>query len=513
MHLDARNIPDKTLIEGDLCIIGTGPAGLSIAMEWDNMPQKVILLEGGGFDYDDKVQDLYDGHTTGQTYFPLKSTTLHYFGGASNHWGGFCSPLDDIDFERRPWVPYSGWPIKKSDLDPFYARAHPVVDLGPCEYDIKKWQQKDPGLLSLLPENPTVYNKVWQFSPPTRFGPKYAPAVKGSRNIHLYTYANVTEITANEHVNTIESVTVTNFAGRKHTVKAKRFVLACGAIQNARVLLANNKQAPQGLGNDNDLVGRFFMDHLELSSAWLHLAASDPLKLYMMEVGRTKMRCELAISPEMQAKHAILNGTSSLKPAKQANLEKPNIKAWDNPDPRKNARNDFVRNNELYRSLSLVVKAAFGVSRYSMATRIEQAPNPDSRVTLDKTSDALGMPRAHLNWELTPLERRSIRTIYELIARQLGSADMGRIQMMDYLQDPDDASWPDFAGGGWHQIGTTRMSDDPHTGVVDADCKVHGINNLYIAGSSCFVTSGGANPTLTIVALSLRLSDHLKRLS
>jgi choline dehydrogenase-like flavoprotein len=505
MHTDARNLPDHTLIEGDLCIVGAGPAGLSIAMEWNNTPYNVILLEGGGFDYDEQVQHLYAGRETGQHYYPLESTRLHYFGGTSNHWAGWCSPFETLDFEKKDWVPHSGWPIKRADLDPFYARAQPVLDLGPYEYDVATWQKKDPALKPLLPDNSEVWNKVWQFSPPTRFGKKYGPAIEQSKNIHLFTYANLTDITANEPVNAIESVTVKNLAGKQHTVKARRFVLACCGIQNARILLASNKQAPKGLGNDNDLVGRYFMEHLEIKSAWLHLPVPDPLKLYVVDFGVTRMRCELAISGDTQKKHRILSGTSSLTPFNQAMGETPAIKAWSDADPRKSAE-------KFYHSFPPVEKGPQGTNRYMMSTRVEQAPNPDSRVTLDTERDALGMPRAMLNWVLTPLEKRSIRTIYELIGRQLGAAGIGRVQMMEYLQDSNDDSWPDFTGGGWHHMGTTRMSDDPHTGVVDADCKVHGIANLFIAGSGCYVTAAAPNPTLTLVALSLRLSDHLKSL-
>ena len=145
-----------------------------------------------------------------------------------------------------------------------------------------------------------------------------------------------------------------------------------------------------------------------------------------------------------------------------------------------------------------------------MFTRIEQAPNPDCRVTLDAERDGLGVPRADLHWELSSLEKRSIRKIYELLGQEVGRAGVGRIKLMDYLTDQKDQSWPSFTGGGWHHMGTTRMSDDPKQGVVDADCKVHGISNLFIAGSSCFTTAGAANPTLTLVALTLRLSDHIK---
>ena len=509
MHTDARHLPDNTHIQGDICIVGTGPAGLSIAMEWDHSPYKVILLEGGGFEYDDQMQDLFAGPTTGQHYYPLRSTRLHYFGGTSNHWAGFCSTFDEIDFEKRDWVPHSGWPIKKADLDPFYKKAQNILDLGPYEYDTKFWQDKDPNLKSLLPDNPAVWNKVWQFSPPTRLGRKYGDAVKKSKNIHLYTYAHVTQITANENASTIESLTVRNFAARTHTVKAKIYVFACNTIQNARLLLAACPQAPRGLGNDHDLVGRFFMEHLEVQSAWLHLPAPNPLKLYLFQAGGTRMRCELAIKPEIQAKYRMLNGTCSFFPSELAKDMTPAIKMWNSEDPRKNE--ETMKSMWAAHENSMAAKTE-GFKDFQLKTRIEQAPNPDSRITLTGDKDALGMPRVQLHWVLTPFEKYSIRTLYELIGQQAGIANVGRIQLMDYLWDADDHSWPDYTGGGWHHMGTTRMSDDPQTGVVDANNKLHGVSNGYMAGASCFVTAAAPNPTLTITALSLRLSAHLKKI-
>jgi choline dehydrogenase-like flavoprotein len=291
MHVDARMMDSGSLIEGDVCIIGAGAAGISMALEWINAPHRIILLEGGGFDYDPQVQELYAGKTTGQPYYPLKSARLHYFGGTTGHWAGFCSPFDEIDFIKRDWVAHSGWPITRKDLDPFYARAQKNPELGPYEYDVAYWQQHDPALISLPLDEKVVWNKMWQFSPPTQFGVKYKDAIVKAKNIHLYTYANVTDIKANEKVSSIEEVTVKNHAGKTHRVKAKYFVLACCSIQNARLLLAANSQAPNGLGNDNDNVGRYFMEHLELKSAELYLARPNPLKLYMFDFGVTEGPC------------------------------------------------------------------------------------------------------------------------------------------------------------------------------------------------------------------------------
>src|SRR5882762_922857 len=114
MHIDAKALENNTVIEGDLCIIGAGAAGISMALEWINTSYKIILLEGGGFEYEDQMQDLYSGKNTGQRYFPMKAIRLHYFGGTTGHWAGFCSPFDPIDFEKREWVAHSGWPITKN---------------------------------------------------------------------------------------------------------------------------------------------------------------------------------------------------------------------------------------------------------------------------------------------------------------------------------------------------------------------------------------------------------------
>jgi choline dehydrogenase-like flavoprotein len=507
MHADARKLDNGSVIQGDICIVGAGAAGISMALEWINTPYKVILLEGGGFEYDEKVQQLYDGKTTGQRYYPLQSSRLHYFGGTTGHWAGFCSVFDAIDFKKRDWIPYSGWPIQRTDLDPFYKRAQKILELGPYEYSLAYWQKQDPSMIPLPFDENVVWNKIWQFSPPTRFGDKYRENIIQAKNIQLYTYANVTDIKAEDDLESIKELTVKNHAGISHTVKARLFVLACCSIQNARLLLASNKQIPQGLGNQNDLVGRYFMEHLEIKSGELRLEKPVSMNLYNFNFGVTRARAELAISEQKQTEHKILNGTISLTPMAIAKNVRPMIDVWNNKDPRKsidsmvsgfsNAEKKYDPAKDDHRSHELFI-------------RIEQAPNPDSRITLDTEQDALGMPKSILHWELTPLEKRSIRKIHELLGQQAGLSAVGRVKMMDYLKDEKDMSWPDFVGGGWHHMGTTRMSNDPKKGVVDSNCRVHGIDNLFIAGASCYATAAAPNPTLTIVALTLRLSDHIK---
>jgi choline dehydrogenase-like flavoprotein len=508
MHIDARQIDNGSVIEGDICIVGTGAAGISMALEWIGSPYKVILLEGGGFEYDDKVQELYNGKLTGQPYYPMKSSRLHYFGGSTGHWGGMCSTFDEIDFEKREWVENSGWPLKREDIARYYPRAHPILDLGPYEYSVDYWKKKNPSFTTLPFDEQVIWSKIWQFSPPTRFGPKYKDTIVNAKNIHLYTYANVVNINAVENVSAINEMTVKNYAGRQHTIKAKYFILACCAIQNSRLMLSSNQQAQAGIGNDNDLVGRYFMEHPELKTGELWLTNSNALSLYQFG---EKVRAELAISAQKQKELEVLNGTISLYPLAVAKRIQSNVKTWNQDDPRKSLKkNQNNWGDAQNRGVVERLLAPNAIQSFELYTRIEQLPNPSSRVVLSDEKDSLGVPRANLHWQLSPIDKRTVRKLNELVGQQVGIKGIGRVRLYDFLLDETDTSMPDHTSGGWHHMGTTRMSEDPKKGVVDANCKVHGIDNLYIAGSSCFPTVSSVNPTLTLVALSLRLSDHLK---
>jgi choline dehydrogenase-like flavoprotein len=508
MHIDARNLENNAVIEGDICIIGAGTAGISIALDWIDTPYKVILLEGGGFEYDGQVQDLYDGETTGQRYYPLKSTRLHYFGGTTGHWAGMCSPFDPIDFIKRDWVPESGWPISKKDLDPFYTKAHKTLQLGPYNYELDYWQTEVPNLNPFPLDEKVIWNKMWQFSV-ARFGKLYGDTITRAKNIHLYTYANVVDIIANENISKTKEVIVKNHSGKTHKVRAKHFILACGAIQNARLLLASNSQISAGLGNDNDVVGRYFMEHIEHLSAELWLSKPFPTDLYRWKPGVTIASAELAITEKAQTENKILNGTVSLFPLIFGRNVISEMDAWNDKDPRKSRERTFKGYSDAAAAAEKINEGS--ISRaLQMHTRIEQAPNPNSRVTLGSEKDELGVPKTKLNWELTELDKRSIRRIYQLLGQHMGISGLGRIRLKEFLWDENDNSWPEDLNAGWHHMGTTRMSDDPKRGVVTSNCQVHRISNLYVAGSGCYATSGAPNPTLTLVALSLRLSDYVK---
>ncbi|HEY2377888.1 MAG TPA: GMC family oxidoreductase [Gemmatimonadaceae bacterium] len=509
MHTDARDLEPGSLIEGDLCIVGAGAAGISMALEWIGAGRRVLLLEGGGFDYDPHMQDLYRGDNIGLPYYPIQSARLHFFGGTTGHWAGFCSTMDPLDFAVRDWVPHSGWPIARTELDPYYKRALSVVQIGPDEWTAEAWQRRDPSLVPFPLDRNVAWTKMWQFSAPARFGVLYRKPIVDAPDVHLYTHANVVEIISNENASAVQELRVRTLEGKEHRVRAKRFVLACCTIQNARLLLASNGQASAGLGNANDLVGRYFMEHLEMPSGNLVTLGRTPpsVQMYDWGWGRTKARGEIALSQEVQRRRRILNATVSLSPAA---LSDPPQSTFQQINPQ---LIEMFHTGKLSDDVLKTPPPSAVPRTFQLMTRQEQAPNPASRVTLSTERDALGMPRTRLDWRLTELDRSSFAAFYEELGCEFGRAGVGRLQMRDWVMQPPNAGWPPSLSGGWHHMGTTRMSPDPKQGVVDVNCRVHGIANLYVAGAAVFPTAGCVNPTFSLVALTLRLSDYLKHSS
>lgn len=515
MHTDARTLEDGSLIEGDLCIVGAGAAGISLAMEWLGRKEKVILLESGGFTYEPQMQALNRGESLGDPYqVPLEAARLRYFGGTMGHWGGWCAPLDEIDLAKREWVPHSGWPIGREDLNPFYARSQAYVELGPFEYDAAFYEAQDPLRQRLPFDRRQVLTKMWQFSPPTRFGRKYREPITNAENVHLYTYANAVEIEANESVSQVTGIRVRTTTGSTLRVQARHYALACGSIQNARLLLCSNGQAPAGLGNDRDLVGRYFMEHFELGGAQLILETPAALSLYQHKFTQPRLASgELGLTPEMQRRHRVLNGTASFRPGSFPEEMRSFFLRFSQDNYGEVLRDDGGESSDRRIPRSRATPASLDARRdYQLHTRAEQAPNPDSRVVLSDERDMLGMLQADLDWRLTEQDKRSIRVLFEVLAREFGRTGLGRLQILDWLLE-DDTYWPPFLSGGFHHMGTTRMHDDPSQGVVDTNCRVYGLENLFVAGAGAFTTSGAPNPTLTVIALTLRLSDHLKQQS
>ncbi len=523
MLIDGREVESGSIQEADVCIIGAGAAGITLALEFENANFSVALLESGGLESDPATQALYEGESVGRTHVPLASSRVRFFGGTTNHWGGWCRPLEEVDFEERSWVADSGWPIKRADLDPHYRRAHEIVGLGPFIYDAAGWQERGQGEPMQL--DPQRFTTVMFQMRATRFGMAHRERVLNLPNVRTFIHSNVTELVSASPGNAITQVKVATLGGNSFTLRARIFILACGAIENARLLLASNRTHTRGIGNEHDLVGRYFMDHLQLVGGAEFVPVDsrfDPALYLQRNPGDLQVfGAVIPTVPTMQQNNLLGFGVT-LTPRFPDYLDRSaNSEAWESfralarrltGRPSDRPLSEHIWN--VLRNLDQVANAAYGrlaasrlVQYYTVKIQGEQRPNPDSRVTLDTQRDALGNPRARLDWRLTDEDLSTLRNGLQLWAQEVGRAGVGRLRILDQVRN---VPWQEAVIGSWHHMGTTRMSADARSGVVNPDCRVFSMRNLYIAGSSVFPTVGYANPTLTLTALAVRLAQHVK---
>lgn len=481
----------------DVCVIGAGPAGITLARRLAATGASVALMEAGALDFTERSQDLYAGENVGLDYFPLDVTRLRQFGGSSNHWGGWCRELDAHDFRPNPANPLSGWPVSRLDLDRYAAEADAILDIPPA---------------STLPDLPMFqdgdrFRRIrFRFSPPTFFAEKYGPEITASPRILLGLNANLVDLRLDDTHGQVTGAVFRGYAPGDpgFAIRARHYCLATGGIENPRLLLNFRSQIPEGIGNRFDRVGRYFCEHPHLGLADVLLPGEPlpemefyaPTELFLHDAG-------------------ILNFSLRLEPG-----------PWPPTRPASAARVGLTDTPFALRLLEFMREEARPPRRAVDATHLpltataglrtvqEQALNPDSRVTLADTRDGLGLARARLDWRLTELDLHTMRTIATEFGRHIAQTGRGRVRLRDWLTAGEGAI-PDTGAdevAGNHHMCATRMAADPRHGVVDADCRVHGIGNLFIAGSSVFATPGHANPTYTIVQLALRLGDHIAAL-
>ncbi len=531
MFIDAHKIEEGTVIETEVCVIGAGAAGITMARELKGQPFRVCLLESGHFNVEEDTQTLYRGENIGLHYAALDDTRSRNFGGSTHYWGGFCRPLEERDFSYRSWVPNSGWPFTRAELNPYYERAHEVCQLKTLEYDPLYWERRigNPELRILPFDGKRVTTTIAQYSPPTQFGKVYRQDFLQPSNVSIYLHANVIDLEVTESAQEVRRVRVSSLKGNSFWVSAKLFVLAMGGIEIPRLLLASNKVQPAGLGNQHDLVGRYFMEHPRLPTGTIELTKPHTFSdLYDVTYTyfKSPIAAHLSLTESCQRDNGLLNslvriaaifpgdeseGVESLRRLywRVIKGKGPNPFVYKHPDPGtwKNMCNILKDSPSVASSVFCrYFRPQSWVQKHELIAIIEPVPTPDSRVTLSQERDPLGLPRVQLDWRLDPLVKRTIIRTHEILREELERLGFGTLQ----TSITDDDTWPSTLMGCSHHMGTTRMHQDPKRGVVDANCRVHGTANLFIVGSAVFPTVGRDTPTLTIVALALRLADQIK---
>ncbi|HEY7220257.1 MAG TPA: GMC family oxidoreductase [Candidatus Binatia bacterium] len=530
---DANELSSNSVLNTDICIVGAGAAGITLAQELNGSPRSICLVESGSYNPDEEAQSLCDVEIAG---YPVRENFMaraRYFGGTCNLWAGRSMKLTEFDFEKREWVPDSGWPIAYSDVQNYYGKAAKILKLPSFESfeNVTVKRGLSPAERALFNNTDLKPNiSLWGIKP-LRFGAAYKSRLARSRNVTVYLNANVTEIMLNSEGTSVAEVKIATLSETRVSLRAKIFILACGGMENARLLLVSRGVQRNGIGNQFDLVGRFFMDHPRTVFGKIRLAEKQRLPLLLAVPLRDGMgQIGIQLSESVQRKERLLNNYLSLErqwspqaaKAYQSFVHSAKILLRRGYSGKRFTLSDvkLAKIPELIYLLAprelmphflyRIFKAArrrFGkdISELIIVNYCEQAPNPASRVFLSEERDKLNMNRLVLDWKVGAEETRTVVRLQELLDQYLRKNNIG---FLDTTPSEIDAlSYTDAS----HHIGTTRMSAHPRSGVVDANCKVHGVQNLFMAGSSVFPTCGYANPTWTIVALALRLAEHLQK--
>lgn len=532
----AGNIPDC-----DVCIVGAGPVGIALALACERRGLSVLVIESGQEAPDRFAAALAAGHAVNAQHHAPTAIAMHRgFGGTSRWWGGRCVPLDDIDFTRRPHVSGPAWPIAHSDIVAWHEPAAEFFGIAAARFVAPAGPWNEFG--------DARCDQLERWTPEIDAGARHRAHLTASASITVLLGATVTELHLSEDGRRIDALTVAD-AHRRTVIKPERIALACGGLETTRLLLHAQQRRPELFGGTDGALGRGYMGHLSGKIADLVLADPTAVSVHDFFLDQNVfVRRRLTLKKEAQLRERLLNiafwadnpplfaaghgnGVLSMAwlalaiPSVGRRLVAEGVRLNHvGPAPHQwlhhignVGRAPFSTAREIAailhaRLLSSPRKPGFLTKsrngRYALHYMAEQAPNRESRVTLSSRSDALGLPFLDIDLRYTNADVQSALRAHDVLDRSLQQAGLGRLEYRD-APDARPTRIMQQATDGYHQVGTTRMGLTAQDSVVDADCRVHGISNLYVSSSSVFPGSGQANPTFVAVALAMRLAAHL----
>jgi len=505
---------DGQRLRADVCVIGSGAAGLTLADELGDSGLTAIVLSGGPEQVSPRAQALYRTELAGLSMSGAEQLRFRVFGGSTRRWAGQLLPLVEEDFAARPWIAHSGWPLSPEELAPYYTRAcrSLAVPAFP-EGQRPRWPQDLPAIDALVGEDELEgYCSVFMARPDMAHA--RTRALAGASAIEVLLDAHATELLA-DGAGAIERVVVRGGGGERASVEARTYALCAGGLESARIMLSSQ------VGVEHDLVGRYFHDHGGISVPFASCDARRLGELLGMRRGGGLTRQPyLRATPTLQRARGLPGANATIRFAQPPELVagKELFRALRDPSRRsqapRNLRIAARRPGPLIRAAGrhflLGRPAQEDSSTPHLTLSTEQLPNPRSRVYLGDERDELGMRRLVVDWRLTERDTSALAAWLEVLASRLEDAGLASVAVdaAPSLQDPMALSGTLVDAG--HHMGTTRMALSGEEGVVDPDCRVFGAENLFVISSSVFPTGGTSNPTLTIVALAIRLADRLR---
>lgn len=573
MLVDARSVTGEETIATEVCIIGAGPAGLTLAQEFLGKDFRVCVLESGRLEPDEEIQSLSSGEVVGD-YGGLELSRRRQVGGMSNEWsielnetdrGVRFAALDEVDFEQRDWIPHSGWCFDRKTLEPYYHRAQKAAQVGPYAYDAASWETPD--ALRLPIQGDRVETSMFQFAVQSVFNHTYRDRLIQSDHVNLFTNATAIELETDETGQTVQRVRVACLNGNRFWIAAKQFIITAGGIESARLLLLSTKTHANGLGNEHDVVGRYFMDHPFVCTGELTPADRqifNRTSLYdRRTVNGTQVMGKLSLSNETIRQEKLVNLCAMLFPRypiyqNEAARAVKKMLMSQYMDLKQSSQSEGMRSLKLLgkafqqggkspremaklmvnvgSGLGDIAKATYrsaiidplqpdipadmarcGWSEWNQKDRkfgyfevwslVEQTPDPANRVVLSDQVDRLGCRKPKVEWRWSESDQARIARTQEILAEDIAQSGLGELKLYRNEGKPFLMSTTAH-----HHIGTTRMHSDPKQGVVDGNCQVHSVSNLHIASSAVFPTGGFANPTLTVLAIAIRVADRINQM-
>jgi len=559
--IPATELPNDLTLTADLVVVGSGPAGIVVSLEVARHGFDVLLVESGREKFDPAIQDLGEaGEIDPTLHSPMRLTTRRQLGGTSVIWGGKCVPYDEVDFDYRPFISDAQWPVSYDQIVPYFQRACDWLVCGRAMFETTQMPHLPPSLVPGFADGDTVASTLERWSLPTNFGREYRSVLKQSARVRALTGLTCTRIVCRKGNQEVDLLSCRSLDGKHIQVRARAYVLACGGLETTRLLLASPGPGERSLGDHSGHLGSWYMGHVEgvIANVRFNTAPKSTIFGYERDIDGTYIRRRLSVSRKAQHAEHLPNVAAWLANPELADprhrngvlsfaylmLRSPfgrlmapdaqrlSLSGEDVPgSPYGGAERGSVREHMLNVSRDAWPVARFAVgfggkrflpqrrraagffvysreNSYPLQYHGEQVPKRDSRVTLTGKRDAVGMPKLKIELKFSQQDVDGIIRTHHLWNTCLRESGLGRLEYLS--PDPEATVWS-RAGGGFHQLGTTRMAARPDDGVVDSELAVHGVGNLFVASSSVFVTAGQANPTFMVVAFAARLADRLQK--